>query len=326
MAEAGRRTSRTSCTSCALAFLLLLAPAAQAKPHIVHILADDFGWADVGWHRSNSSGANGSDVETPQLDALVKEGVELDRFYAHKICSPSRCALQSGRHAVHVNVQNVVPEVRNSKDPIGGYQGIPVNMTGVAAQLRRAGYRTHLVGKWDAGMATELHHPRARGYETWLGYWHHSNDYWAQTEEKCSGTAVRDLWAFNATYDGPATHLANGPHCSQKSQAPAGERCVFEELLLRDEVVRLIEAHDAASPLFLLYSMHLVHMPLQAPQRYVDHFGLIDDEHRRLNHAMGRAPRVRLKLWPRPPMPSHRTFVPPTATAPSTSSCSRSAA
>ena len=60
-------------------------------------------------------------------------------------------------------------QVRNSKDPISGYQGIPVSMTGMAEHLRDAGYRTHLVGKWDAGMATEAHSPRSRGYDEWLG-------------------------------------------------------------------------------------------------------------------------------------------------------------
>eukprot|EP00966_Prymnesium_polylepis_P298390 6895156-Prymnesium_polylepis.1 len=45
-------------------------------PHLVHILADDLGWADVGWHRAS----NDTDVQTPTLDSLVREGVELDRF------------------------------------------------------------------------------------------------------------------------------------------------------------------------------------------------------------------------------------------------------
>lgn len=55
-------------------------------------------------------------------------------------------------------------------------QGIPVNMTAMASLLKRGGYRTHIVGKWDVGMASEAHHPRARGYDSWLGYWHHTND------------------------------------------------------------------------------------------------------------------------------------------------------
>ena len=55
--------------------------------------------------------------------------------------SPSRSALQTGRNPIHVNVQNVDPDVSNPDDPIGGWQGIPTNMTGIASVLRRAGYR-----------------------------------------------------------------------------------------------------------------------------------------------------------------------------------------
>lgn len=71
--------------------------------------------------------------------------------------------MQTGRNPVSVNVQNVVPEVSNAADKVGGWQGIPTEMTGVASVLKRAGYATHAVGKWDVGMATASHHPRARG-------------------------------------------------------------------------------------------------------------------------------------------------------------------
>ena len=127
-------------------------------PHIVHFLADDLGWADVGYHRA----PNDTDVNTTHIDALARGGVRLERFYTFKYCSPSRSALQTGRNPIHVNVQNVDPDVSNPDDPIGGWQGIPTNMTGIASVLRRAGYRTALVGKWDVGMATAAHHPRAR--------------------------------------------------------------------------------------------------------------------------------------------------------------------
>ena len=269
---------------------LLLAAASQISvsggvsslPHIIHIVADDFGWADVGYHREGGD----KDVQTPNLDALARGGIELDRFYTHKICSPSRSAIQSGRHPIHVNVQNVLPEVVNKRDRVGGYQGIPTNMTGLAAVLRRANYQTHCVGKWDVGMATEMHHPRSRGYQSWLGYFHHSNDYWKHTVEKCDGVPIKDLWRFNATYDGPALELLNGPHCSQENQEPAGEKCTYEEEVFTNEVLRIIEAHDLAQPLFLFWSLHLVHMPLQVPTKYVEKFAFIDNKYRRLNHAM----------------------------------------
>lgn len=117
-------------------------------PHIIHILADDYGWADIGYHRENRSDR---DVQTPNLDQLKGGGIELDRFYVYKICSPSRSAIQTGRNPIHVNVQNVPPEVTNKNDDVGGYQGIPTNMTGIAALLRKQNYKTHIVGKWDVG-------------------------------------------------------------------------------------------------------------------------------------------------------------------------------
>ena len=138
--------------------------------HIIHILADDLGWAELGYHRTDGA-ASPPDVLTPNIDKLAMGGLRLERFYVDKICSPSRCAIQTGRAPIHVNVQNVVPESVNPSDPVGGYQGIPVNMTGMANHLQAAGYSTALVGKWDAGMATPEHSPAARGYTTWLGYY-----------------------------------------------------------------------------------------------------------------------------------------------------------
>ena len=82
-----------------------LVKAASRSPHIVHILLDDLGWAEVGYH--NLVAKHAGDIKTPNIDALAKNGLELDRFYAEKICSPSRSSLQTGRFGIHVNVQNV---------------------------------------------------------------------------------------------------------------------------------------------------------------------------------------------------------------------------
>ena len=83
---------------------------------------------------------------------------------------------------LNLDLQNIY-HLEISPPPLGGLrlplvspQGIPVNMTAMASLLQRGGYRTHLVGKWDVGMASAAHHPRARGYDSWLGYWHHTND------------------------------------------------------------------------------------------------------------------------------------------------------
>jgi arylsulfatase I/J len=141
-------------------------------------------------------------------------------------------------------------------------------------------------------MARHALSPRARGYDTWFGYWHHSNDYWSflADDSKCPdghGTKkLYDLWRQNATFDGPMTELLNGPDCGQGNQTPPGQRCIFEEELLTDEVKRVIETHNPATPLFLFWSMHLVHMPLEVPQPFLDKFANIDNDKRRLMHAM----------------------------------------
>ena len=77
-----------------------------------------------------------------------------------KLCSPSRCSLLTGRLPIHVNDDNKInPTNYNPKDPVSGFQGIPRNMTVIAEKMKEAGYATHQVGKWDAGMATPSHIP-----------------------------------------------------------------------------------------------------------------------------------------------------------------------
>jgi len=262
--------------------LLTITLPSVASVHIIHVLADDLGWAELGFNRA----LNDTDTRTPYIDQLSKESLIMNRFYVDKICSPSRCAIQTGRAPVHVNVQNVVPEVHNSKDQEGGYQGIPVSMTGMAEHMTAAGWETHLVGKWDAGMATPRHSPRGRGYKNWLGYWHHANDYWSFNEESCHMKPVKDLWRANGTLEGPARDLQNCKTCSQANQSPGDGRCQYEEALLGDEVRSIIRDHNQSTPLFLFWAMHLVHMPLQVPAAYLAKFAHIDDKYRRSMHAM----------------------------------------
>merc|ERR1719221_2341969 len=143
-----------------------------------------------------------------------------------------------------------------------------------------------MVGKWDVGMATSAHYPRARGYETWLGYWHHANDYWQHTVDRCGVKSMKDLWRYDSKYDGPAFDLANGPHCNQKNQHPSKETCVYEEQVLTDRVKEIVNTHNISEPLFLFWSMHLVHMPLQVPNSYLEKFAFVHKTSRRYLNAM----------------------------------------
>ena len=76
-----------------LCILLCVTTSGKAtQPNIVLIVADDYGWHDIGYH--------GSVIKTPTLDKLASEGVKLENYYVQPICTPSRSQLMSGRYQV----------------------------------------------------------------------------------------------------------------------------------------------------------------------------------------------------------------------------------
>lgn len=239
---------------------------ADSKPHIVFVMVDDWGWANVGYHRDPPT----TEVVTPNFDNLVKQGLELDQHYAYKFCSPSRSAFLTGRLPIHVNDKNHPLFIYNPNDPVSGFSGIPRNMTGIATRLREAGYSAQMVGKWHAGGATPDHIPTGRGFESSFGYLNGVNDYYTQTRLECKNTKIVDLWDT----DKPA-HGVNGTD--------------YEEALFKNHLLKLVNDHDpSSSPLFLYYAPHIVHNPLQVPDTYANQFNFIDDHDRQYYHAMAK--------------------------------------
>lgn len=80
------------CLGIALLIQLIARVNSDGQPHIVFVLADDYGFNDVGYH--------GSEIETPNLDRLAGEGVKLENYYVQPICTPTRSQLLSGRYQV----------------------------------------------------------------------------------------------------------------------------------------------------------------------------------------------------------------------------------
>src|SRR6185503_7686462 len=79
--------------------------AADKKPNIVHIVADDLGWKDVGFNGC-------TDIKTPNLDALAAGGAKLTKFYVQPMCTPTRAALMTGRYPFRYGLQTaVIPSV-----------------------------------------------------------------------------------------------------------------------------------------------------------------------------------------------------------------------
>src|SRR5262245_17763049 len=76
------------------------ARAADPKPNIVFIVADDLGWKDVGYH--------GSDIKTPAIDSLAAGGARLEQFYVQPMCTPTRACLMTGRYPFRYGLQTMV--------------------------------------------------------------------------------------------------------------------------------------------------------------------------------------------------------------------------
>ena len=263
----------------------------QKRPHIVFILADDLGWTNANFTAELlPDGATPPEMvrPTPHLDQLAREGRALSRHYAYRVCSPSRSSFQSGRFGVHVNMVNQNVLSVNRSDPIAGYAGIPPAMTGMGQILREQGYATSFVGKWDVGMAVPEQTPasKTRGYDDALMFFHHSLSYYEKTPPKtdpdmcdqAQNHTMRDLWLVDKAsgYEGPA--------------GKQGTDDVYVEDYFLRKTLQVIGEHDArARPLFLQHHFHLVHTPLEVPQRYIDMFPQIPNKERRIYTAMVKA-------------------------------------
>jgi arylsulfatase A-like enzyme len=137
----------------------LAAGAAPArKPNIVILLADDLGFADLGFHGCR-------DIPTPHLDALARGGVVCTNGYVSgPYCSPTRAALITGRYQQRFG-HEFNPGARGGAAPFG----LPLAETTLAARLKSAGYATGLVGKWHLGGA-EAYQPQNRGFDEFFGF------------------------------------------------------------------------------------------------------------------------------------------------------------
>jgi arylsulfatase len=153
----------------------VLPPAAQAadssrRPNVVIILGDDLGYADMG--------SFGSEIKTPNLDSLAKDGVRFTNFYTHATCSPTRSVLLSGVDN-HLNgLGNMDEWAAPNQWGVPGYEGYLNKRVATLPQLLKdAGYHTYMVGKWHLGKAPDLI-PAARGFERDFTLLNGAGSYW----------------------------------------------------------------------------------------------------------------------------------------------------
>lgn len=156
---------------CMWSFLLsghVLCGESAPRPNVVYLMADDLGWADVGFH--------GGDIPTPHLDALAASGTRLEQFYVQSVCSPTRAAFMTGRYPFRLGLQ--VGVVR----PWAQY-GLPLDERTLPQALCEAGYETALIGKWHLGHCAPEYLPTRRGFVHQYGHYNGAIDYFTHMRD-----------------------------------------------------------------------------------------------------------------------------------------------
>jgi arylsulfatase A-like enzyme len=134
-----------------------LSSLAGTRPNILLIVVDDMGFSDLG--------AFGGEIDTPNLDALTREGVRLTDFHSAPACSPTRAMLLTGVDHHVAGIGSMIEVVRPDFAGAAGYEGyLNDRVVALPELLRDAGYRTIMSGKWHLGDTLDRS-PHARGFE-----------------------------------------------------------------------------------------------------------------------------------------------------------------
>lgn len=210
---------------------------AQRQPNIVILLADDWGFSDVG--------AFGSEIATPNIDWLAANGTRFSNFHVAGSCSPTRAMLQTGVGNHRAGLGNM-PETIPS-DHVGrpGYDTVmTMRVVTIAEMLRAAGYRTYLTGKWHLGKdARRL--PTARGYD--------------------HAFSLADAGADNFEQR-PIEGLYDSAEWSEDGRPARLPARYYSSTFIVDQMIRYIERDRTSGKPFLASVNFLAnHIPVQAP-------------------------------------------------------------
>lgn len=222
------------------------------KPNFILIVADDLGYADLGFHGSKQ-------IPTPNIDRLAKEGVVFSNGYvSSSVCSPSRAGLMTGKNQVSFGFNDNLFPSQPGFDP--NYVGLPLTETTLANKLKALGYVNGLIGKWHLGEKPQFH-PLKRGFDEFWGFLGGAHDY------------------FTAKPNGEGMDCPI--NCTYKTPDPL----IYITDDIGHESVDFIRRHKN-EPFFLFASFNAPHSPMQATEADLKLFAHIKDKLRRTYCAM----------------------------------------
>lgn len=212
------------------------------KPNILLIMGDDFGFSDIG--------PFGSEISTPNLDALAKEGKILTNYHTYATCSPARSTLLTGvdNHIVGLGTMNELMAPNQAGKP--GYEGYLNNKAPTVTQmLKDSGYHTLMSGKWHLGEDLNRTSPFAKGFE----------DSFSLLE----GGAQH----FNSGLYAVGHHVT---FANNSEVVPRPDNKTYSNDLYTNIMLSLLKKYQGdGKPFFAYLSFQVAHTPFQAPQEYI---------------------------------------------------------
>jgi len=222
--------------------------APEGAPNVVLVVLDDVGFAQLGCF--------GSDIATPNLDALATDGLRYRNFHTTAMCSPTRACLLTGRNHHTCAIGGITDLALG----FPGYHGrIPKSCGFVPEVLRQRGWATFAVGKWHLAPSDETHTaaprdrwPLGQGFERYYGF---------------IGAETNQYF--------PELVVDNTPI---RFEPPAGYHLTEDLVDKSIDAVNDLRGTDAAKPFFLYLALGACHAPHQAPREWIDRYaGQFDD-------------------------------------------------
>jgi arylsulfatase A-like enzyme len=214
-------------------FFCFTATAQPAKPNILLILTDDLGYHDVSYYGTK-------DLRTPHIDQLAKAGMRFDYFYANSpVCSPTRASLMTGRYPDYVGVPGLI---RSNPQDNWGYLDPSAQL--MPAMLKKAGYHTALIGKWNLGLETP-NLPNEKGFDLFHGW-------------------LEDMMD---DYTNKTRFGKNYMRLNKDSVDPAGHAT---DIFTTWSMDYIRERSKQKNPFFLFLSYNAPHFPVQPPEAYIE--------------------------------------------------------
>ena len=221
----------------------MVAKAAQ-QPNIILILADDLGFTDIAPY--------GSEISTPSLTALASEGISFTNYHTAASCAPSRAMLLTGVDNHRAGVASIPEAIPPEQSGFDNYQGVlGNNVVTVASLLEASGYHTYMAGKWHLGK--ERHQlPSRRGFEKTVAMADTGADNWEQKPY------IPIYKKANWFADGEEMVLPEDFYSSR---------------FLIDKTIEFIDSNlEDGRPFFAYLPFQAVHIPVQAPQEFIDQY------------------------------------------------------